>query len=313
MPLPNNALVLVADGRKMLFFRNHGDENQIDLRTEAHDEREDRKDSEIKTDAPGGIHQSAGYGRSTYEETDFHQQEEDRWIKDAADELQEAGAAQRFRRARHRRSAQGARRAQEVPPQGSREAARLHRQQGDERAARARHRGPARAAARRNCRRSEQLAATARSRRRRSTPSAIRPEPSPSSSMCFAAAGVRLVVDVRTVPALAHQPAVSISTCFRRELAAFQIGYERIAELGGLRGRVARRAARSEWLLGKPELPQLRRLRAVGRLRGRPRPAACASRASSPTAIMCAEAVWWRCHRRIIADYLWPAAARSST
>ena len=31
MPLPHNALVLVADGRKMLFFRNHGDENQIDL------------------------------------------------------------------------------------------------------------------------------------------------------------------------------------------------------------------------------------------------------------------------------------------
>ena len=53
MPLPHNALVLVADGRKMLFFRNHGDENQIDLRTEAHDARADRKDREIKTDAPG--------------------------------------------------------------------------------------------------------------------------------------------------------------------------------------------------------------------------------------------------------------------
>jgi uncharacterized protein (DUF488 family) len=26
--------------------------------------------------------------------------------------------------------------------------------------------------------------------------------------------------------------------------------------------------------------------------------------AERPTAIMCAEAVWWRCHRRIIADYL---------
>jgi len=89
MPLPHNALVLVADGRKMLFFRNNGDEEQIDLRTEAHDRREDRKDSEIKTDAPGGIHQSAGYGRSTYEEADFHQQEEDRWIKDAAEELNE--------------------------------------------------------------------------------------------------------------------------------------------------------------------------------------------------------------------------------
>ena len=89
MPLPHNALVMVADGRKMLFFRNRGDENQIDLRTEAHDKRRDRKDSEIKTDAPGGIHQSAGYGRSTYEEADFHQQEEDRWIKDAADELKD--------------------------------------------------------------------------------------------------------------------------------------------------------------------------------------------------------------------------------
>lgn len=87
MALPNQALVLVLDGRKMLFFRNHGDENQIDLRTEAHDEREERKDSEIKTDAPGVQAQSAGYGRSTMEETDFHQQEEDRWAKDAADEL----------------------------------------------------------------------------------------------------------------------------------------------------------------------------------------------------------------------------------
>ena len=87
MPLPHDALVLVADGRKMLFFRNHGDENQIDLRTEAHDQRVDRKDREIKTDAPGITQQSFGYGRSTYEETNFKQQEEDRWIKDAADEL----------------------------------------------------------------------------------------------------------------------------------------------------------------------------------------------------------------------------------
>ena len=87
MALPNNALVLVVDGRKMLFFRNHGDENQIDLRTEAHDQRVDRKDSEIKTDGPGAQGQSAGYGRDTMDETDFHQQEEDNWVKDAADEL----------------------------------------------------------------------------------------------------------------------------------------------------------------------------------------------------------------------------------
>src|SRR5690242_5538312 len=87
MPLPHNALVLVADGRKMLFFRNHGDENQIDLRTESHDARQDRKDRYFRTDAPGMEKQSFGFGRSTYEETDFQQLEEDRWIKDAADEL----------------------------------------------------------------------------------------------------------------------------------------------------------------------------------------------------------------------------------
>jgi protein required for attachment to host cells len=87
MPLPHDALVLVADGRKMLFFRNHGDEDRIDLRTEAHEARADRKDRELRTDAPGTVQQSFGFGHSTYEETDFQQQEEDRWIKDAAEEL----------------------------------------------------------------------------------------------------------------------------------------------------------------------------------------------------------------------------------
>ena len=87
MTLPNNALVLVLDGRKMLFFRNHGDDNQIDLRTEAHDEREDFKDRELKTDAAGAGAQSGGYGRPAMDETDFHQQEEDVWVKDAAEQL----------------------------------------------------------------------------------------------------------------------------------------------------------------------------------------------------------------------------------
>src|SRR5215217_8128851 len=62
MPIPNNALVLVVDGRKMLFFRNQGDENQIDLRTEAHDEREDAYNRDIKTDAQGTASTSSGFG-----------------------------------------------------------------------------------------------------------------------------------------------------------------------------------------------------------------------------------------------------------
>jgi protein required for attachment to host cells len=87
MPLPHDALVLVADGRKMLFFRNHGDESQIDLRTESHDKRSDRKERDYRTDAPGVARQSFGSNFPTLGETEFQQQEEDRWIKDAADEL----------------------------------------------------------------------------------------------------------------------------------------------------------------------------------------------------------------------------------
>lgn len=87
MPLPNQALVFVTDGRKMLFLRNHGDENQLDLRTEAHDQREDRKDHEIKTDASGSSKQSFGFARPALGETNFHQQDEDRWVKVAADKL----------------------------------------------------------------------------------------------------------------------------------------------------------------------------------------------------------------------------------
>ena len=97
MPLPHDALVLVADGRKMLFFRNEGDENQIDLRTEAHDERDDAGSAgDLAADAPGTVQQSAGYGRSTYEETDFKQQEEENWIKDAAAEINKRALANDF-------------------------------------------------------------------------------------------------------------------------------------------------------------------------------------------------------------------------
>jgi protein required for attachment to host cells len=97
MPLPNNALVLVIDGRKTLFFRNEGDENQIDLRTEAHDQRKDAPDRDMKTDAPGAIGQSAGYsGRVAYEETDFHQLEEDRWAEAAAEQINKRALSNDF-------------------------------------------------------------------------------------------------------------------------------------------------------------------------------------------------------------------------
>ncbi len=70
---------------------------------------------------------------SAMEETDFHQQEEDRWIKDAAEELKKRALRNDFDAlaiiARPRRSACSAK-----ASQGSREADRLHGEQGNERA-----------------------------------------------------------------------------------------------------------------------------------------------------------------------------------
>ena len=85
MKLPHRTLVLVADGRKLLLLRNHGDEAHVDLRTEAHDEQESRKDGDIKTDQAGQSSGPAGTGMpgGTMGETDFAQQAEDRWAADA--------------------------------------------------------------------------------------------------------------------------------------------------------------------------------------------------------------------------------------
>jgi protein required for attachment to host cells len=89
MTIPHNSLVLVADGRKALFLRNQGDAQRIDLRTAAHREREDRKDSEIKTAPAGQSPAPAGTGLSgdTMEEPDLHRQEEERFARDLAEQV----------------------------------------------------------------------------------------------------------------------------------------------------------------------------------------------------------------------------------
>ncbi|HWI76664.1 MAG TPA: host attachment family protein [Sphingomicrobium sp.] len=87
MAIPHGALVLVADGKKLLWLRNQGDSGMIDLRTESHDERADPMDRDIKSDAPGTQGQRWGDGRPAMDETDFHQQGEDRWIREAAEEV----------------------------------------------------------------------------------------------------------------------------------------------------------------------------------------------------------------------------------
>jgi protein required for attachment to host cells len=84
MQIPHDSFVLVADGRKSLFFRNQGDAEFPNLIVEREDGQADPKDREIKSDAPGRAFSSVGDGRSAFEETDFHQQEEDRFAAETA-------------------------------------------------------------------------------------------------------------------------------------------------------------------------------------------------------------------------------------
>lgn len=89
MMLPNNTLVLVADGRKMLFLRNHGDESQMELHLEAHQQQKNPATRNQGTDSPGRGFSGAGTRRSAMEQTDFHQIEEDRFAAEAAQLLRE--------------------------------------------------------------------------------------------------------------------------------------------------------------------------------------------------------------------------------
>lgn len=96
MQIPHNAAVLVADGRKMLFLRNEGDEAYPNLVVEHAEAQSNPKDGDQKSDAPGLSYSSAGSGRSTMDETDFHQLGEDRFASDAAELLKRRALAHEF-------------------------------------------------------------------------------------------------------------------------------------------------------------------------------------------------------------------------
>ena len=116
------------------------------------------------------------------------------------------------------------------------------------------------------------------------------------------ASEIGIVVDVRTVPRSRTNPQYN-REAFPESLSGFQIAYEHVAELGGLRARAKGVAPDvnafwqnqsfhnyADYAMSDDFRSGLARLRALGRARR--------------CAVMCAEAVWWRCHRRIIADYL---------
>jgi uncharacterized protein (DUF488 family) len=110
------------------------------------------------------------------------------------------------------------------------------------------------------------------------------------------------VVDVRTVPRSRHNPQYN-QDVLGTELASWQIAYDRIAGLGGLRSR-ARDVppdVNGYWI--NQSFHNYADY-ALSPAFGEALDQLIATAAETPTAIMCSEAVWWRCHRRIIADYL---------
>lgn len=86
MRVPHGSMVLVADGEKMLFFRNEGEALAPQLSVERNLVQDNPPDREQKTDAPGRGH-SPGPGRSAHEETDYHRLEKDRFAADTAEML----------------------------------------------------------------------------------------------------------------------------------------------------------------------------------------------------------------------------------
>lgn len=102
MQVPHNALVVVADGRKLLMLRNEGDATRLDLQVEHHAEQENAAHRDQATDQAGraqSTRTSGGAwasGGGSVEEVDFHQQQEDRFAAETAELLKTRALRQDF-------------------------------------------------------------------------------------------------------------------------------------------------------------------------------------------------------------------------
>jgi uncharacterized protein (DUF488 family) len=118
----------------------------------------------------------------------------------------------------------------------------------------------------------------------------------------LAVSKVDLVIDVRTIPRSRRNPQYN-RDALPDLLSGSQIAYEHVAELGGRRPRARDIPPDvngfwenqsfhnyADYAMGTGFHAGFTKLRERGHIRR--------------CAVMCAEAVWWRCHRRIIADYL---------
>jgi protein required for attachment to host cells len=82
--------IVVCDGAKALVLENAGARMRPSLRTREVFDQPDPKTSEIGTDKPGRSVSSVGSQRSAVEQTDWHEQAEERFLKKLAAHLDKA-------------------------------------------------------------------------------------------------------------------------------------------------------------------------------------------------------------------------------
>jgi uncharacterized protein (DUF488 family) len=114
------------------------------------------------------------------------------------------------------------------------------------------------------------------------------------------------VVDVRRFPGSRRHPQFN-AEALDRSLAAAGIGYRHFPALGGRRSQAADRVVSPHTLWREKAFRNYADYAETAEFRTCFEALRLLAQEGRP-AIMCAEAVWWRCHRRIITDYLIAAA-----
>jgi uncharacterized protein (DUF488 family) len=112
--------------------------------------------------------------------------------------------------------------------------------------------------------------------------------------------GIKLLADVRMLPGSKRYPQFN-KEALAQSLSEHGIRYEHFGELGGRRKPRPdshNNAWRNASFRGYADYMETEEFRnGVRRLLD-------LANEVGPTAIMCAEALWWRCHRALISDYL---------
>jgi uncharacterized protein (DUF488 family) len=111
---------------------------------------------------------------------------------------------------------------------------------------------------------------------------------------------IRLLADIRAFPSSRRYPQFN-REALAKTLVEPAIAYRWLPELGGRRHsrpdssphtawRVAAFRSYADYAATPPFAAAIAELTAIAEVQ--------------PSAVMCAEGLWWRCHRRIVADYL---------